>query len=41
MLKRGTLADDVVETLDLDRIDEDREDFLSLDRQRRPTLAKS
>jgi hypothetical protein len=30
-----------VETLDLDRLDEDKEDFLALDRKRRPALAKS
>jgi hypothetical protein len=41
MLKRGILADEVVETLDLDRLDEDKEDFLALDRKRRPALAKS
>lgn len=41
MLKRGILSDEVVETLDLDRIDEDKEDFLALDRKRKPALAKS
>jgi hypothetical protein len=41
MLRRGMLADELVETLDPDRIDEDKEDFLAYDRKRRPTLAKS